>query len=98
MVDRPPVSRDELGLFEIEFLLVAQGKYDGAVVVLALGGEMNGFRQLEHEVWRTGVVPFVRVVKHERRGRVGRISPGAAFVHPAADEFDFRGLEGKIVF
>ena len=53
MMDRSPVSRDELGLLEVEFLLVAQGKNDGAVVVLALGGEMNGLRHLEHEVWRT---------------------------------------------
>ena len=53
MVDCPPISRDELGLLDVEFLLVAQGKYNGAVVVLALGGEMNGFRHLEHEVWRT---------------------------------------------
>ena len=97
VMDRPPVARDELGLLEIEFLLVAERKNDGAVVIVALRGEMNGLRQREHKIRRTRALPFVRVVEHEWRRRVGWISSRAAFVHPTAEKFDLLRLQCQVV-
>jgi len=70
MVNRALIARDELGPLEVEVLFVARVKHDGAVVLIALGGEMGGLRQREHEIGLAGVEPFVRVIEHERRGEL----------------------------